>query len=225
MLQKAFLKIDVLNPTKINNVLIFDESANGWFLKEYSFTVPEDYNYIIIEYAGGSGGGYNINIPGGGGAIKRIRKDIKKGEKVVISGIIGGAGEIFNDYYEEPHYGYNGDGFSNGEQSWSGNTPDAFGYYFAPGSGGGSTSVVLDGIIYEASGGGGCGNYDVPDGWGGKGGGPFGGARKYNKITSDKTSMKGNDATDPEQIGLNKGRTSNPGYVKIYGNYDPNLEI
>lgn len=221
MLQKAFFKTDVLNPTKITNVLIFSKNGSFETGVAYKFVVPEGYNNVVIEYAGGAGGNFESELLGGGGSIKKLSIDIAPGEKLTIEGIAGGCGS-YAGRLAAPGGSWQGGGFSDGEQGSTGDSSDEFGYYYPGGGGGGSTSVVVKGITYEASGGGGVADYGINSGWGGKGGGQFGGARKYNKKTSNHASMKGNDATDPEQVGLNNGVRAQ-GYVKIYGNYDPYL--
>jgi hypothetical protein len=224
MLQKAFFKVDVLNPTKITDALIFEKKGTLIDKQDYYFVVPEGYNSITIEYAGASGGYSESGVPGGGGSIKKITMNIAQGEKVVISGTVGGCGDRANESNSEV-YSYGGEGYSDGEQGYSGTGQLQYVGYVSGGGGGGSTSVNINGVIYEASGGGGAAIHEVNTGYGGKGGGAFGGARKNSKKTNDKKSMKGNDATDPEQIGLNKTENYDAnGYVKIYGSYDPFLK-
>lgn len=225
MLQKAFFKTDVLNPTKITNVLLDHQESKTTYSKNYIFVVPEGYNNVVIEYAGGSGGYMGYQLTGGGGSIKRISVDIKQGDSLVIEGIIGGHGSPGNAQAWGPIGVDGGQGYANGEEGFSGEgVTDYDKVYVSGGGGGGSTSVVVNGVIYESSGGGGAASGEVNTGYGGAGGGAFGGARKNNKKTSDKNGLKGNDATDPEQIGLNKSSSWDVGgYIKVYGNYDPYL--
>lgn len=175
--------------------LIFEKTTAG----EYEFEVPEKYNFIMIEYAGGAGGSTSgaqglISV-GGNGSVKKISKISCS----IVTGIVAGQGAE-GKFDRIPASG--GIGYQNGDNG----TVDSTGapLYYTGAGGGGSTSVVINDIVYEASGGGGA---SANGGKGGKGGGQFGGP---SQTTDNKD---GNDATDPEQIGLN----ANAGYVRIYG--------
>ena len=195
MLQKAFFKVDVVD--RIYDTPVFEKTTPG----AYEFTVPEEYNYVVIEYAGAGGGSYsdsNEKNAGGKGSILRINGSGFSNRK--ITGIVGGAG----GKNELAHINNGGQGYHNGER---GGQYDSGPFNPTMGGGGSSTSVVYNNTIYEASAGGGASNQYS---YGGKGGGTYGGLRKNG-------SGNGNNATDPNQIGLNSGN----GYVKIWAGYDP----
>lgn len=196
MLQKAFFKVDVVD--RIYNTPVFEKTTPG----AYEFTVPEEYNYIVIEYAGAGGGRYGDNsgvYDGGKGSILKINKSSIPHRK--ITGIVGSAGGSATPLAFVEN---GGSGYRNGER---GGQYDSLAFKVTLGGGGGSTSVLYNNIIHEASAGGGASSgYS----YGGKGGGEYGGARKND-------FGPGNDATDPNRIGLNSG----DGYVKIWAGYDP----
>lgn len=203
MLQKAFFKVDVVD--RIYDTLVFAKTTPG----AYEFTVPEEYNYVVIEYAGACGGrrwhsdGDGIYADGNGGKGS-IKKEIIKISNRTIIGIIGTRP---TQTYESEYIG--GSGYNNGGNGVKQNVTIK---YVSSGGGGGSTSVSINGNINEASGGGGAGwgNSGPIKAIGGKGGGIYGGI--------NQTSFaNGNNATDPNQIGLNSGN----GYVKIWAGYDP----
>lgn len=192
MLQKAFFKVDVVD--RIYDTPVFEKTTPG----AYEFTVPEEYNYVVIEYAGAGGGStYTpsgaVSLSGGGGSIKKTQKTKARN----ISGIIGATATS-----RIGGSGYNSGG--NGQTGGPGGGLVGLG-------GGGSTSVMIGGVINEASGGGGANYRGIPSG---RGGGPYGGAAN----TSTTSAGPGGDATDPNQIGLNKDKD---GYVKIWAGYDP----
>lgn len=210
MLQKAFFKVDVVD--RIYDTPVFEKTTPG----AYEFTVPEEYNYVVIEYAGAAGqqavifGTSQTLWHGtvGNGSIKR-NKVISNNS--IISGIVGEQPikEREKSYIGGSGYQSGGTGFES-----SGNR-QIFG-----GGGGGSTSVSVNGILYTAGGGGGCGQYlnDYKlSAYGGAGGGPNGGAKQTAQSSNKDVLYNGNNATDPNQIGLNSGN----GYVKIWAGYDP----
>lgn len=208
MLQKAFFKVDVVD--RIYDTLVFEKTISG----AYEFTVPEEYNYVVIEYAGGAGqqlavfgqtSGWSGEI--GKGSIKKEKIYVSKS---VISGIIGAQPK------KERGMSYiGGSGYKNGTNGFNNDT----GIY--GGGGGGSTSVNINGKLYTAGGGGGVGGYAYSidkSVFGGAGGAPNGGAgQPAPKQGKYDTIYNGNNATDPNQIGLNSGN----GYVKIWAGYDP----
>lgn len=209
MLQKAFFKVDVVD--RIYDTLVFEKTTPG----AYEFTVPEEYNYVVIEYAGAAGQqavifGTSILWHGtvGNGSIKR-NKVISNNS--IISGIVG---EQPIKEREKSYIG--GSGYQSGGAGFEpGGNRQIFG-----GGGGGSTSVSVNGILYTAGGGGGCGQYINGyqlSAYGGAGGGPNGGAKQIAQSSNKDVLYNGNNATDPNQIGLNSGN----GYVKIWAGYDP----
>lgn len=207
MLQKAFFKVDVVD--RIYDTPVFEKTTPG----AYEFTVPEEYNYVMIEYAGAAGGrkwnsdGAGIYPSGVGGGGSILKTQVKITNNKNISGIVGSKPI---QTYEQEYLG--GTGYSAGENSNKNSTTVK---YVAGGGGGGSTSVVANNKIYEASAGSGAsflsGTPLFPSAYGGKGGGKYGGARQT------AGDADGNNATDPNQIGLNSG----DGYVKIWAGYDP----
>ena len=185
------------------STLIYEKTTGG----SYSFTVPDKYNYIMIEYAGACGGrrwnsdGAGIYADGNGGKGSIKKENIKISNRT-ITGIIGVRP---TQTYASEYLG--GSGYNNGG---NGAKHSVTVKYVSGGGGGGSTSVVVNGTTKEASGGGGASWYTGAPlnikAYGGKGGGQYGGAELYSY-------GDGNNATDPNQIGLNSG----DGYVKIYG--------
>lgn len=185
------------------STLIYEKTTGG----SYNFTVPEKYNYIMVEYAGAVGGrrwtsagdGIYPEGNGGGGSIKKEQIKI---HSRYISGVVGVRP---TQTYAQEYIG--GSGYNNGG---NGAKQSVSVQYLSGGGGGGSTSVVVNNVTKEASGGGGGSWYTGAPmnskAYGGKGGGQYGGAEKYSY-------GDGNNATDPNQIGLNSG----DGYVKIYG--------
>lgn len=191
MLQKAFFKVDVVD--RIYDTPVFEKTTPG----AYEFAVPEEYNYVVIEYAGAGGGtsyttSGTVALSGGGGSIKKTQKTKARN----ISGIIGATATSR----------IGGSGYNAGKNGQTGGPGGGFYGY----GGGGSTSVVVGEIINEASGGGGANARGVPSG---AGGGKYGGAG-----VSSSSGGEGGDATDPNQTGLNKNKD---GYVKIWAGYDP----
>lgn len=184
------------------STLIYEKTTGG----SYSFTVPEKYNYVMIEYAGGAGGGIvgSGSVPsrnGGGGSIKKINKS-KISNKTIYC-IVGAKGDNGGTTTSStPAQG--GAGYSAGENGTVGDK-NLVGLRQESGAGGGSTSVKFNNVVYEASAGGGAFT-QYAGSYGGKGGGVYGGARQTSYDN-------GNNATDPSQIGLNSGN----GYVRIYG--------
>lgn len=193
MLQKAFFKVDVVD--RIYDSPVFEKTTPG----NYSFTVPEEYNYVVIEYAGASGGAayrsdFETPAPGGGAVLKEKQKIKNR----TISGIVASTATNYSNGGTGYNNGANGDSASNSHRG---------------GGGGGSTSININNTIKEASGGAGqwcsvSGGINAP---GGKGGGKYGGVSQW--VVGD------NNATDPGKIGLNSG----DGYVKIWAGYDPYL--
>ena len=202
MLQKAFFKVDVVD--RIYDTPVFEKTTPG----AYEFTIPDDYNYVVVEYAGAGGGrAFNVsdNTPSGAPGNGSILKITKKITNRKITGFVGAT----------PTKGVNteylgGAGYENGESSMR---TGIITYTGQGGGGGGSTSVELNNIINEAGGGSGvCKSGLNLVTAGGKGGGQYGGAKTFDV-------NNGNNATDPNQIGLNSG----DGYVKIWAGYDPYL--
>lgn len=214
MLQKAFFKVDVVD--RIYDTLVFEKTTPG----NYSFIVPEEYNYVIVEYAG-AGGQQAVIFPNSGIArwLGEIGKGAVKKEKIPVKNTIfrGVIGQQPSKEREKSYLG--GTGYKNGENGFEpGGTRGLFG-----GGGGGSTSVDIDGVLYTAGGGGGAGMYVLGYNtslFGGGGGGPNGGAKQPAPKASNDTIYNGNNATDTNQIGLNSGN----GYVKIWAGYDPYLK-
>lgn len=209
MLQKAFFKVDVVD--RIYDTPVFEKTTPG----NYSFIVPEEYNYVVIEYAGAAGGrawssdGAGINPLNGAGGKGSIKKQNIKLANRTISGIIGSRP---TQTYESEYLG--GNGYNKGENSYRQSVTIGT---ICGGGGGGSTSVIVNNSILEASAGAGA-----PYGtgiYGGKGGGQYGGARTIGVYNKEEI-YNGNNATDPNQIGLNSGN----GYVKIWAGYDPYLK-
>lgn len=184
------------------STLIFEKTTAG----EYEFTVPEKYNYVMVEYAGAQGGrawnsdGGGIYSSGNGGKGSIKQEKIKLNTRN-ITGIVGATP---TKTYESEYLG--GIGYSNGEKS---NKQSVTVKYVSGGGGGGSTSIVVNSVVYEASAGGGASQVTMlfSNVYGGKGGGKYGGARQ------NANDANGNNATDPNQVGLNSGN----GYVRIYG--------
>lgn len=163
----------------------------------YSTFIQDVFTGIEIEFAGAGGGSYsdnNENYAGGKGSVLRISGSIFSNSE--ITGVVGGAGGKNN----LAHINNGGQGYHNGER---GGQYDSGPFNPTMGGGGGSTSVLYNNTIYEASAGGGASNQYS---YGGKGGGNYGGLRRNG-------SGNGNNATDPNQIGLNSG----DGYVVIVG--------
>lgn len=211
MLQKAFFKVDVVD--RIYDTPVFEKTTPG----AYEFTVPEEYNYVVIEYAGAGGQQAVIFADGdfaiwsgevGKGAIKKEKIPVKN---TTFSGVVG---QQPSKEREKSYLG--GTGYKNGENGFE---PSGKRQLFG-GGGGGSTSVNIDGVLYTAGGGGGAGiygkGYNVSL-FGGAGGGPNGGAKQPAPKASKDTVYNGNNATDTNQVGLNSGN----GYVKIWAGYDP----
>lgn len=193
MLQKAFFKVDVVD--RIYDTPVFEKTTPG----EYEFIVPEEYNYVVIEYAGAGGASATDPrqaVPAGKGAILKTQKT--KITNKTITGIIASAGKGI----------YGGSGYNNGDNGRTINSRSS-------GGGGASSSVEYAGSVLVASGGAGqgCFGSSSPIGdlyhMGGKGGGTYGGV--------PQSIVGSNDATDPDKIGLNSG----DGYVKIWAGYDP----
>lgn len=201
MLQKAFFKVNVVD--RIYETPVFEKTTPG----AYEFTVPEEYNYVVIEYAGAKGGdapvGSNVSSGGKGSIIKTNKIKIQNRN---ILGIIGAVGEQGGHLFNHSQPSQGGVGHNNGGNGTA--VDGKLGFYYVSGAGGGSTSVVINNTTLEASAGSGA----VPTGSknSGKGGGVYGGAIRTNEGA-------GNDATDPNRIGLNSGN----GYVKIWAGYDP----
>lgn len=192
MLQKTFFRVNA--DYIIEETLLLDKNTIG----SYSLTIPEKYNYVVIEYAGASGGrSYITAVSPGRGSILN-KKILLKNHS--ISGIVGQQGEGGSNVNVKGGSGY--ESGQNGLRVMSGNV------YYAGGGGGGSTSVSVNGTIYQASGGSGGADGAA---YGGRGGGPYGGPL---------TTNTGRDATDPGRIGNNSGN----GYVKIWAGYDPHFK-
>lgn len=195
MLQKAFFKVDVVD--RIYDTPVFEKTTPG----AYEFTIPDGYNYVVVEYAGA--GGAEATDPRQAVAVGKgsILKTQKITNKKTITGIIASAGNGI----------YGGSGYNKGDDGLTRNNRSS-------GGGGGATSVEYAGNVLVASGGAGqgCFGSSTPIGdiysIGGKGGGTYGGV--------PRSTAGSNDATDPSQIGLNSG----DGYVKIWAGYDPYLK-
>lgn len=197
-LQKGFFMTEPFNP-KVEPLKVVFTGGPGSF----SFDVPNEYNVVKCEIAGASGGNGSGGNPGapaglgaGNGAI--ISTDAEKITNRTITGVVGAMGGVITG----------GSGYNNGANGTD-NGDGSLG-----GGGGGSTSVVLNGTTYEASGGAGetrrAGPLGLFGGQGGNGGGPYGGQGGISKARN---------ATDPNKTGLHQGN----GYVKIYAGYDPFL--
>jgi hypothetical protein len=185
------------------STLIFEKTTAG----SYEFTVPEKYNYIIIEIAGGNGCGVAHYHDywfeeGKGGQGEKIEIKHLEPQNKLITGIVGANGTI---------PGVGGSGYSNGGNGGKITVSDNTSY---GGGGGGSTSVVIDGVVHEASGGGGATNNlyfgKYYHGVGGKGGGSKGGA-PGSSVNQQWATTNGGNAT-----GELLNDTSS-GYIKIYG--------
>lgn len=192
MLQKSFFKVDVVD--KLYDTLLLTQNTIG----AYTYSVPDKYNYVVIEYAGASGGhaaGAGAGNIGGEGAVfsKKIHLT-----NHLISGIVGEAGHGYNSHGNMS----GGSGYHAGE---NGADIHIAAINAKTGGGGGSTSIKVNNTTYEACGGGGAGSGVIV---GGKGGGPYGG---------EGVNRPANNATDPGMKSLNSGN----GYVKIWGGYDP----
>ena len=196
MLQKAFFKVDVVD--RIYDTPVFAKTTPG----AYEFTVPEEYNYVVIEYAGAGGGAATVGVGyiGNGAVLKTDKLKIKNN---IIKCIIGERGKVL----------YGGSGYESGKNGDSENNKSG-------GGGGGSTAVTINNILYQASGGGGqvCkigsspfGDVTIAGGWGG---GPYPGSGVSSKDQSKK------NAQDVGAISYNSGN----GYVKIWAGYDPCLK-
>lgn len=192
MLKNTFFRVSVAE--KLPDKLLFEKDTVGAF----SFDVPYIYDYVVIEYAGASGGQSNWGpILGGQGAILSRRVPIKKPTITGFVGAMGHSAMINGDLV-------GGAGYSNGED---GTTTQSGHAILENGGGGGSTGVVIDNVVYEASGGGGSSGGTAFTG--GRGGGPYGGKGQQPPQ---------NNAKDPGAIGYNAGN----GYVKIWGGFDVN---
>lgn len=194
MLQDSFFRVDVVN--RIYDTVVFEKTTAG----SYTFTVPEEYNYIIIEYAGARGANSLVPknaVSAGKGAV--LKTDRIPTDGLTVFGIVAAQG--------------NGVSGGSGYRSGTNGAQTASNRY--GGGGGGSTSVQYNTVVLEASGGAGqafyAGSSPAGDEYlrGGDGGGAYGGV---HHITSGS-----NDATDPGRIALNSGN----GYVKIWAGYDP----
>lgn len=194
MLQDSFFRVDVVN--RIYDTVVFEKTTAG----SYTFTVPEEYNYIIVEYAGARGASADVPknaVPAGKGAV--LRTDRIPTDGLTVFGVVAAQGSGTSG----------GSGYSSG-----GNGTTTEGKH--SGGGGGSTSVQYGTVGLEACGGAGQavwgstypGGLDVYR-TGGAGGGTYGGV--------PKATSGSNDATDPGRIALNSGN----GYVKIWAGYDP----
>lgn len=183
--------------------LIFEKTTAG----SYEFTVPEKYNYIMVEIAGGNGCGVALFDKyyfeeGKGGKGEKIEIKHLEPQNKLITGIVGANGTI---------PGVGGSGYSNGGNGGH-STPGGSSSY--GGGGGGSTGVVIDGTLYEASGGGGATFNGYYGGYyhsvGGKGGGANGGAPGISANEQFATKNGGNATGEL----LND---TSSGYIKIYG--------
>ena len=183
--------------------LIYTNATPG----EFSFVVPDVYDYIYVEYAGAAGGrawisaGDGINPDHFGGAGSIMGKNYVVPQDRIVSGIIGA---MPTEGYNSEYIG--GPGYNNGESS---NRHPVTVEYMQGGGGGGSTAVIINKQVYEACAGGGASAVTAisPNVFGGKGGGIYGGIRQTNNDTN------GNTATDPER----RGNNTNNGYIKIWG--------
>lgn len=217
MLSKGFFRVQPFNPKVIPETLIYQNTTPG----NYSFTVPDKYNYVKIEIAGASGaklltiasnGQMTWSGSPGQGAIKTIQHILSSH---IITGIIG---QKPTEELNQSQYG--GIGYhpgSNGTLSAEGSTFAASG-----GGGGGSTSVICNNILTTAGGGSGIGG-GVSDFFnvnGGKGGDPYGGTMSSGTPTGTGSVYDGHNATDPGVTNFNSGG----GYVKIWGGYNPDYD-
>lgn len=170
-------------------VLLYSKTTPG----DYSYTIPDNFPSIKINYAGGGGADSekpNDAVHAGRGSILTTTTTMPA--NTLISGVIGAKGQTPNG----------GTGYDNGGTAISSGA----------GGGGGSTSVQYNGIVLEASGGAGQSVYitntvgPLPPFYsvGGGGGGKNGGVAV--------TTTGSNDATDSGQSGLNSG----DGYIKIF---------
>lgn len=214
MLQKEFFQVQPFNPKVIPLTLVFQKSTPG----NYTFTVPDQYNYVQIEFAGAAGqqayvkptqGTASWNGTVGKGAIKTIFRILTNKN---ISGVLGAQpAKIFN----QSHFG--GTGYQSGANGGLGPSGEAFAV--SGGGGGGSSSVTCNNILTTAGGGSGCGV--GMSGWfnvnGGAGGNPNGGATASGTPSSSGTTYNGHNATDAGVTNFNDGN----GYIKIWGGYNP----
>lgn len=212
MLQKGFFNVDPFNPKIIQLTEIYAKTTPG----AYSYTVPDEYNYVLIEIAGAAGQqayyqtGTYYGVPGRG-AIKQKEYILTSR---TISGVVG----------EQPlHSGASvqigGTGYQNG-----GNGSESSGGGNYGGGGGGSSSVACNNELLTAGGGSGCGRRgstgsttNITSVSGGDGGGPNGGVAIDYHSVSIVTVIDGNDATDSDVSDYNSGG----GYIKIWGGYNP----
>lgn len=214
MLQKEFFQVQPFNPKVIPLTLIFEKNTPG----NYTFTVPNQYNYVQIEIAGASGqqayvlpsqGTASWNGTVGRGAIKTIFYILTEHN---IFGVLGAQPvKVFNQS-QNGGTGYQS-GANGGMDTGSGS------FAVAGGGGGGSSSVTCNNILTTVGGGSGCGVGTA--GWfnvsGGAGGGPNGGATASGTPTAQGTVYNGNNATDAGVTNFNDGN----GYIKIWGGYNP----
>lgn len=168
--------------------LLYTQTTPG----EGNFTIPDEYNYATIEFAGGNGSpGATLYksewLPAGNGGAgeKSFITNLPINNRT-ITFVIGSNGSI-------PGIGGNGYNVGgNGTQTTQGGS-NGWG-----GGGGGSTGVTIDDVVYEASGGGGATLNDHLDGkWyhakGGKGAGPKGGA--FGLVQNTEGVTNGGNAT------------------------------
>lgn len=217
MLQKEFFQVQPFNPKVIPLTLVFQKNTPG----NYTFTVPNQYNYVEIEIAGAAGqkvcyntnSGYVFLGTPGKGAIKRYLRTLTNHN---ITGIVGEQPTLSPGNTQTGGAGYN-----NGSNGSSNSNTGPWG-----GGGGGSTSFVCNGQLFTVGGGGGCARRDGMSSTinifsvnGGAGGGPNGGAASYYSSVSTNQVINGKNATNSDTIGYN----SNNGYVKIFAGFDPYL--
>lgn len=190
--------------------LIYTNTTPG----EFSFTVPDVYDYIYVEYAGAAGGrswvvdgsGPHPDQEAGSGSILGKNSNILTNH--TITGIVGARP---SQTFQEESNG--GQGYNNGANSLRVSNA-------AGGGGGGSTSVVINGQTYEAGAGGGGSSFRIGTApniyvlYGSKGGGEYGGEQQ------DMPLRPGNSATDPNKRGNNTGN----GYIKIWGVTGPTVK-
>lgn len=190
---------------------------------DYSYTIPDIFSGAEITIAGGGGGtafgsGQVLTRKGGGASIKRLTITLTTSR--TISGIVGSVGGAGGITYAGAPTPLGGTGYSNGENGTVGE--NSFGIRRDNAAGGGSTSVEANGILYEASGGGGANLGYYSGAYGGKGGGNYGGPRAYYKGsgTGLNDGVNGNDAADPQQIAFNY----TDGYIIIIGIKDSSFK-
>lgn len=211
------LTADHVLSVSLRQLLPLVEVYSNYTAGNFTFTVPEQYNYISVEIAGAAGqqaysqssdSTVQWNGVVGQGAIKTAIFDVTTDR--TVTGVIGAQPpKVFNQSQR------GGSGYQSGTDGDM-NTGSGM-FAVAAGGGGGSSVLNYGSTSITVGGGSGCGIGLA--GWfncsGGQGGGPNGGARATGTPSSTGNWYNGNNATDSGVAGLNSG----PGYVKIYAGY------